>query len=316
MSRRMLRSPALHFLVGGGLLFALHARWQPAAERERPHIVLTPVDVERLRADWAAEHGAPPGADAERALIDDAVDEEILYREAVSAGLDRQDRFVRTRLAQLASFLGEASEGGSEATLREARRLDLTAHDVVIRRHLIQVMRLALSHVGRDRMPPESGLQAYLDAHADRFRQEPLVRMTHVFLARDRHGTALASDARRLLDELRRDDATPETAPPLGDPFLRGAHPAAATAAGLDQLFGPGFAAAIRDAPAGRWIGPVAGAYGMHLVWIHERTPGGMPPLDVVRAQVAHGLIDATADERLRSALARLRAQYEISVAQ
>jgi PPIC-type PPIASE domain len=316
MSRRVLRSPALHFLVGGGLLFALHAWWQPAAERDRPRIVLTPVDLQRLRADWTAEHGAPPGPDAERALIDDAVDEEILYREALSAGLDRQDRFVRTRLVQLASFLGEASEGGGEAIEHEARRLDLTAHDVVIRRHLTQVMRLALSHVGRDQMPPESDLQPYLDAHPDRFRQEPLVRLTHVFLARDRHGTALASDARRLLDELRRDDATPETGPPRGDPFLRGAHPAAATAAGFDHLFGPGFAEAIHDAPAGQWTGPVAGAYGMHLVWIHERTPASMPPLDAVRAQLAHGLIEATADERLHTALARLRARYEVSIGQ
>src|SRR4029077_7284423 len=163
-------------------------------------------------------------------------------------------------------------------------RLDLAAHDVVIRRHLTQVMRLALSHVGRDPMPPEPALRAYLDAHADRFRQEPVVRLTHVFLARDRHGAALARDARRLLDDLRRDDATPDTGPPRGAPFLRGAPPAPATAAGLDQLFGPGFAEALLDAPAGQWIGPVAGTYGMHLVWIHERTAGGMPPLDAVRA--------------------------------
>ena len=312
---RALRAPALHFLVAGGLLFALRAWWLPAStERVRPRVVLTAPDVDRLRAEWTAQHGAPPDAGSERALLDDALDEEILYREALAAGVDRQDPLVRTRLVKLARFLGEASEGDDDSVEREARRLDLAAHDVVIRRHLTQVMRLALSRVGPAEMPRESDLRAYLDDHADRFRHAPLVRLTHVFLARDRHGTALAHDAARLLDDLRRGEAAPETAPGRGDVFLRGAHPPPASAAELDRLFGPGFADAIRDAPPGAWVGPVASSYGLHLVWIHERTEARLPPLDAVRAQVAHGLLEAAGRERLREALARLRARYELRV--
>ena len=55
---------------------------------------------------------------------------------------------------QLASFLGEASEGDGEAALGEARRLGLEERDVVIRRHLVQMMRLALAHLEPADMPP------------------------------------------------------------------------------------------------------------------------------------------------------------------
>ncbi len=309
---RALGAPALHFLVAGGLLFAIRSWWQPTVhDAARPRIAVTAADVDRLRSEWTAQHGAPPGSETERALVDDALDEEILHREALAAGLDRQDPLVRSRLEKLGRFLGEASEGDRDTVEREARRLGLAEHDVVIRRHLTQLMRLALSRVDA---PSESDLRAYLEEHADVFRSPPLVRLTHVYLGRDAHGAALEHDAVQLLDDLRRSDATPETAPRRGDVFLRGAHPPAATAAELGRLFGPGFADAIRDAPLAEWVGPVASIYGLHLVWIHERTAARDAPLEEVRAQVTQRLLEIRGRERLRSRLAGLRARYEITV--
>jgi hypothetical protein len=306
--RRLLRAPAVHFLVAGGLLFAVRGWWAPAPREERSRIVLAADQLQRLRGEWTARHGSAPDADAERALIDDAVDDEILQREASSAGLDRRDPLVRERLAKLARFLGEGSEGAT------ARQLGLAERDAVIRRHLAQVMRLALSRLDASDMPSDADLQAYLDAHGDLFGRPAQLRLTHVYLSRERRGTTLARDAARMLDELRRDEVMPETAPARGDVFLRGSHPPVATEAELDRLFGPGFAAALRDAPLGRWVGPVASSYGLHLVWIHERTAPRMPALDTVRAQVAYRLLEGRARDRLRSRLDRLRARYEIHV--
>ena len=49
-------------------------------------------------------------------------------------------------------------------------------------------------------------------------------------------------------------------------------------------------------------------------VLVHERTEARLPALDAVRAQVAHGLLEAASRERLRGALAALRARYELRV--
>jgi hypothetical protein len=315
MIGRALRAPAVHFLLAGGLLFAARAWWSPpAAEHARPRILVSANDVERLRDTWAAQHGVPPDAGTERQLIEDAIDEEVLHREALAAGLDRRDRMVRTRLVQLASFLGEASESDGEAALGEARRLGLEERDVVIRRHLVQMMRLALAHLDAADMPDEQALAAFLDAHTDLFQEAPRVRLTHVYLSRDRHGAALSRDAARLLDELRRAGAAPETAGQHGDVFLRGAHPAPATPGELAALFGPDFAAAIEEAPAGEWFGPVRSPYGLHLVWIHERSAARVPALADVRAQVLHRVLQARGEEQLRSRLATLRSRYDVAV--
>ena len=53
---------------------------------------------------------------------------------------------------------------------------------------------------------------------------------------------------------------------------------------GLTKTFGPVFAAAVIDEipdPPG-WRGPIESAYGMHVVWVHDRTEARMPSVDEV----------------------------------
>src|SRR2546427_11294062 len=105
---RVLRAPLLHFLVLGGALLALRTWWDPAGVAEgRPRIVIGAADLVRLRETWTEEHGTPPGRAAEDALVRAAIDEEILYREALARGFDRRDDAARERLVRLGSFVGE-----------------------------------------------------------------------------------------------------------------------------------------------------------------------------------------------------------------
>jgi parvulin-like peptidyl-prolyl isomerase len=61
-------------------------------------------------------------------------------------------------------------------------------------------------------------------------------------------------------------------------------------------------------------VGPVRSSYGLHLVWVDERSPARVPPLAAVRSQVAHRLLAERGEERLRARLRTLRARYEITV--
>ena len=313
--RRLFGAPALHFLIIGAALLAgdrwLHARATHAPEPGAAAITISRADRARLREEFAEQWGRPPKRDEERTLIRAAIDDEVLYREALARGLDRRDRLVRTRLAQLAAFVDEP---GGEADLTEdARRLGLDRSDLVVRRHLIQAMRLVASRRTADTLT-EADAAAWYEAQRERFTQPPRVDLEHVYLGRDRRGAALAGDAAALLARLRRDGIPPDHAAPLGDPFIRGATVRAATAADLDRSFGPGFADAVAQAPAGEWHGPIASAYGLHLVWVRKRTPASLPALDAVRNQVVHGLLKERERGQLRRRLATLRRQYAIVV--
>jgi parvulin-like peptidyl-prolyl isomerase len=319
MLRRLLRAPAVHFLVIGGLIFAA-GRWRDVQARggvataPPPEILLTAADVEGLRRGWAQQHGRAPGPEVDRALVEEAIDEEILYREARALGLDRDDRVVRERLLRLARFLSDEPARDDETLVREARALGLDERDLVIRRYLVQRMRLVASLPEAPDRPDEAELASYLARHAERFRQPPEVRLTHVYLARDRRRAATETDAAHLLARLRRDGAAPAAAAALGDPFLHGHALAPQSPAGLERIFGPGFADAVAGVPVGSWAGPIASTYGLHLVWVHERTAARLPPLDAVRSQVVQGLLKERREERLRTRLAVLRRRYVIRV--
>jgi PPIC-type PPIASE domain len=305
---RLLRAPALHFVVLGGVLFGASTWW--GTERQR--IVLTADDVGRLRTEWQATHGAPPSPATLATLVDEAIDEEVLDREALARGLDRRDPLVHERLVRLGAFLGEIGEADAGTVEADARRLGLAARDVVIRRHLVQAMRTALAHVEPDALPSDADVRAFFAANAARFAEPARLRLTHVYLARDRHGARLATEATRLLAELRRREPAAGSAG-LGDPFARGA-----TVTGsqpeLDGVFGPGFAEAVWDAPEGAWTGPIASTYGLHLVRIDARMPGGVPPLASVWNQVALEALRQAREAQLARRVQALRARYAISV--
>src|SRR5579864_5270718 len=135
--RRLLHAPLVHFLGIGGALLALRLWWFPA-EPSRPRIVIGPADLGRLAEAWADEHVSPPGPGAEDTLVRAAIDEEVLYREALAHGFDRRDGAVRERLVRLGGFVGEDASGNRDALEREARRLGLERSDLVIRRHLVE----------------------------------------------------------------------------------------------------------------------------------------------------------------------------------
>jgi hypothetical protein len=58
---------------------------------------------------------------------------------------------------------------------------------------------------------------------------------------------------------------------------------AAAPASEVAKQFGDHFAAELSGLASGRWEGPVASGYGVHLVFVSERTEGRLPALAEVR---------------------------------
>jgi hypothetical protein len=235
-------------------------------------IVVSAAFIDALRQDHTRRTGQPPTADEERGLIDRYIDEEILYREALALGLDRGDVIVRRRLIQKMEFVSRDAAPAVE--------------------------------------PSAAELQRFLDVHADRYREPLAASLRHVFLARDRRGDALASDAARILAELRT-GADPGA---LGDPFLQGSAFARRTPRELEAIFGRPFAEAVSTLPAGAWSGPIPSSYGLHLVLVSERNEPGAPRLADVRARVRRDWIDEHREEADRAALRRLRDRHPVEI--
>lgn len=120
---RFWREPLVHFLLIGLLVFGGHALWSARLADEGRTISVSAAQLDRLTTLWANETGREPSTEDVKAVLDDYVREEVLYREALKLGLERDDTIIRRRLAQKMGFLVQRDdlvEPLSEAELRAA----------------------------------------------------------------------------------------------------------------------------------------------------------------------------------------------------
>src|SRR5688572_20042349 len=93
------REPLVHFLLLGGLLFAVDRRLHPLAARDdtRAVVVTRAVRAELEKGFTDAQGRAPSNEETEK-LVAAWVDEEVLFREGLARELDRNDPRVRERV--------------------------------------------------------------------------------------------------------------------------------------------------------------------------------------------------------------------------
>ena len=105
MIRKLLREPLVHFLVLGAVVFAI---FQFAADRsdvQEGKIVVTPGKIEQLVTGFSRTWRRPPTRQELDGLVEDYIRDEVLYREALAMGLDKDDTIVRRRMRQKLEFL-------------------------------------------------------------------------------------------------------------------------------------------------------------------------------------------------------------------
>ncbi|HWL70769.1 MAG TPA: peptidyl-prolyl cis-trans isomerase [Geminicoccus sp.] len=318
---RLGRAPLLHFCVIGGLLYLADAAWQQqevdaAASAPVERIVFSARQVEQLRQDMTMQYGFPPSPEDLQAAVDAAVDDEVLYRQALAIGLDRDNESVRQRLIQIGGFVAEDPDMDEEALYQAALGLGLHHSDLVVRRQLATTMRLVAENVPlADEVPPDqAALQAYLEQHAEAFTTPARVSLTHVYLSADERGAAAEADARRLLGELRDRHVTPDRSDAFGDPFLLGYRFQRQTHDAIGQMLGGSFVQSMAGMAPGEWAGPVRSAYGWHLIWIEAVEPAELPPLAQIEGPLRAAILAERREQRMQDSMEQMRAEYLIEI--
>ena len=149
--RRLLGEPMLHFLLIGIGLFAAYQWMSPGDSSGR--IVITQGVLDDLVTQHVAAKGREPSSTELNQLIESYVRDEVLYREGVKLGLDRDDIVVKRRVRQKIELIAEedASTGA----------------------------------------PTDADLSAYLAANQARFVQPAILTFEQVFLGPSTSGPAV-----------------------------------------------------------------------------------------------------------------------------
>ena len=245
--KRMLREPLVHFLLLGVGIFLTYSLVAQRTSTEPAKIVITERQIEQLAIGFARTWQRPPSADELAGLIREHLREEVYYREAMALGLDKDDIIIRRRLLQKLEFISEDVAAQAE--------------------------------------PTNEQLRAYLKANSEAFRVDPRFKFRQVYLNPERRRESLAHDAAQLLVQLNRSSAKAGTLP-LGDSFLLEHDFDAVPASEVANQFGEKFAVQLSELQPGQWQGPVESGYGVHLVFISERTTGRVPALEEIRDAV------------------------------
>ena len=315
--RALLRSPLLHFVALGTLVFAAQALTRTPVVDDEPvarRIEIEPAVLAELERRFVETVGrAPNGSERDR-MIDAEVEEEILFREAVARGLLERDGGVQTRMIQKMLFLeGDATIDEAPELLARAIELGLHREDIVVRRILVQKMRLVGSRLSDDQAVTSSDVAQRYESVRDRLRSPDRITVTQVFVSRDRPGDPL-DRARTLLATLEAQASTASEGPPQGDPFPLGHHLVGRSRADLDRTFGAGFGEAVFEAAEriGVWQGPVESAYGFHLVLVDRVEAGRLPDLELVADRLRLEIEEERREANLEALLSDLRARYEV----
>lgn len=273
--QRLLREPLLHFFVLGAGIFVLFGLVGGTRDYQPDEILITAGQIDRLVEGWKKTRMRAPTVPELEGLVADHIREEIYYREALAMGLDSNDMIIRRRLRQKMEFLTE---------------------DLV-----------------RQVEPTEVELQTYLDDNASAFLIEPRFTFRHVYFSEDKRGDNANSDAITLLASIQEDDGTIDIAT-RGDPLPLARSYKSVPASDTGNLFGQNFATRLLTLEQGSWQGPVRSGYGLHLVFVDERTEPREPELDEVRDAVIREWREARRREANEKLYRHIRERYTVVV--
>jgi len=272
---RAAREPLVHFFAVALVLFAAYSVLHSAdQEPSGTSIAITQGRVNQIAESFRLLAGRMPSRAELQALVNDFIDEEIDYREAIAMGLDADDTIVRRRMRQKLEFLVEDADASEE--------------------------------------PSDAQLAAWLEQHVTEYRVPERIAFRQILASHDTRGARAATDAAALRDKLNA-GANPEelgdasmlpAVLPLttregvttlfGETFARHV---------FEQPH------ACED-----WFGPVASPLGAHDVRIVSREPARDPVFADVRDQLRSDWIEARRMAKREEFQARLRKRYQVTV--
>src|SRR5271165_91626 len=274
--KRWLREPLLHFLLLGLVLFAAYAstrRGRVGVESSR-QIALTLVDLCTMDRSFESQWHRQPTPAEFQAMVEDKVREEVLYREALAMGLEKDDTIVKRRMAQKMQFLAEDVAAAHE--------------------------------------PSTSELKAWFEKNSKKFALPSRYSFRHLYFSPDKRGKNTRDDAAKALTKIAGQPEDSQLAVSLADPFMFQDYYGDRAPSAIAKELGPPFAVAVEKLKPGSWQGPIESGYGWHLVFVTTVISGRVPAFEEIEPDVKTAWLGEQKRQAWEKAYGEMRAKYTV----
>ena len=270
---KLLREPLIHFLLLGGLLFALYSFLnKDEVDPEDYTIHITQSDVDRLVKAYQKNWNSLPDSATLVAIIDDEIKTELLYREALRMNLDHNDEIIRRRLKQKYEFLVKDLVNLDQAT--------------------------------------EEELENFYQEHAHLYQRSSTINFNQIYFSPDRRKNP-QQDAQALFTQIHNQKVS-ASLDQYGDNFHLSNRFVRNDRESVRQAFGKQFADALFQINQQGWVSPIQSGYGYHLLYIDTIIPPQALSFDQVKERIGQDWQQQQQvlyNERL---FENLRSQYKV----
>ena len=289
--KKYTQEPMLHFLVIGLILYCLLEIFYPSQDgygnSDKTIELNNEILIQFLQFQNKSFNQANAKtkwlvmSDSEKnRLIDDYIREEVMYREAMNLGLEKDDQIIRRRLIQKIEYI-------NRGFISDATKIE------------------------------EPEIEAFFNDNKDQYKIDAAITFTHVFFDKNSdentHGAQATSLASTTLSTLK-DNLVPfEKASEYGQRFFYHRNYVDRTPAFISSHFGDEFSKEVFALAAGsQWVGPIKSRYGSHLVMISKSQPERLPELAEVAGQVLEHLQRIKQADIKKQALQKMIARYQV----
>ena len=274
--KRWVREPLLHFLLIGIALFAVYAyphRGRGGFESSR-QIALSLDELQQMDMYFESQWHRQPTPAEFQAMVEDKVREEVLYREALAMGLDKDDTIVKRRMAQKMQFLAEDVAAAHE--------------------------------------PSTAELKAWFDKNSNKFALPSRYNFRHLYFSPDKRGKNAEDDAAKALTKITGQPEDSKLAASLADQFMFQDYYGDRAPDALAKEFAPQFVVALEKLKPGSWQGPIESGYGWHLVFVDTVIPGRIPAFEEMEPDVKIAWLAEQKKQAWLKAYTEMRAKYVV----
>jgi len=274
--KRWLREPLLHFLLLGVVLFGAYGYFQRGRGgiESSKQITLSLDDLRTMDMYFESQWHRQPTPAEFQAMVEDKVREEVLYREALAMGLDKDDTIVKRRMAQKMQFLAEDVAAAHE--------------------------------------PSTAELKAWFEKNSNKFALPSRYSFRHLYFSPDKRGKNALDDAAKALAKIAGEPEDSKLAASLADQFMFQDYYGDRAPEALAKEFGPQFVVALEKLKPGSWQGPVESGYGWHLVYVDTVIPGRIPAFEEMEPDVKTAWLAEQKQQAWQKAYAEMRAKYTV----